>query len=436
MVVTRFAPSPTGELHVGGARTALYSYLYARHSNGKFILRIEDTDLERSKQEYVDNILRSIDWLGLEYDEIHYQSKRLDIYNDYAKKLMDSGRAYKRVDADKGECIVFKIDRDYIYWDDAVHERIGRDISKDPDLVIVKSDGYPTYNFACVVDDTLMGITHVVRGNDHISNTPKQISLIRALGGACPIYGHIPLILNPDMSKMSKREETSLETATLKYRDEGYLPEALINFLALLGWSPGGDLEIMDKETLIKLFTLERVNKKSAVFDLAKLKWLNGSYIRKKSLDDLTLECRAMLLTRFNKLSVNDAILKELVRQNQERMKTLRDFVDQTKFFFTDDVEYNSEAVKAYILPDQSRQILLEIIDSFNSMNDFSKDSISAILKDITSKKGLKFVQVAQPLRVAATGNTISPPIDETISILGKEKTLQRIKKALSIANK
>lgn len=440
-VVTRFAPSPTGNLHIGGARTALYSYLFARHCGGKFILRIEDTDVERSKPEYVDDIIEVMRWLGLDYDEIYYQSKRLDIYREYAEKLLSTGRAYKRLDPGKGEGIVFKIDRDYVYWDDVVHGRIGRDISKDPDLVIYKSDGYPTYNFACVVDDMLTGVTHVIRGNDHIPNTPKQISLFRALGAEAPVFAHIPLILNPDLSKMSKdykksgkeSSEPAIETAALKYREEGFLPEAINNFLALLGWSPGNDLEIMDMKTLVSLFSLERVNKKSAVFDMKKLLWLNSHYIRNKPLDDLAVICKEYLAADNELSAIDFQTLKELVRQNQERLKTLNDLEGQIRFVLDDCLRYDEDAVSKYVKNNLSRDILRELGRRFSALGNFSKEEIYKILKELEVKFNVKFIGVAQPLRVALTGGTVSPPIDETAAVLGKSKVLARIERALSL---
>ena len=276
MLKVRFAPSPTGYLHVGGARTALFNYLFARHHNGKMVLRVEDTDRERSSEEFLDDILNSLSWLGIEWDEGPvFQSQRQKIYTEFAEKLLKAGRAYEEK-TEKGVGIRFKSDVDRVKFQDLIRGEIefAQDFS---DIVIMKSDGTPTYNFACVIDDALLGITHIVRGEDHISNTPKQILLYQALGFDIPEFAHLPLILGQDRSRLSKRHGA---VSVSEYRRQGFLPQALFNFLALLGWSPGDNREILSKKELIKLFSLDRVNKSNAVFDIEKLKWMNKKYLK------------------------------------------------------------------------------------------------------------------------------------------------------------
>ncbi|MFQ5965912.1 MAG: glutamate--tRNA ligase, partial [Candidatus Scalinduaceae bacterium] len=276
-VKVRFPPSPTGFLHIGGARTALYNWLFARHHGGKFILRIEDTDQLRSSKEATQTILDSLTWLGLDWDEgPYYQSNRLNIYQEYVDKMLKEGNAFHVDDPEKGRAVCFKIKNGITDFDDLIHGNISFDTSLIEDFVIQKADGFPSYNFACVVDDGVMEITHVIRGDDHISNTPRQIALCKALDFDIPKFAHIPMILGEDGTRLSKRHGA---TSVTEYRERGYLPEAIINFIALLGWSPGDDQEFLTKQEMIEKFSLKRVNKTSARFDNTKLDWMNGKYI-------------------------------------------------------------------------------------------------------------------------------------------------------------
>ena len=292
-VKVRFAPSPTGYLHIGGARTALFNWLFARHNKGIFLLRIEDTDQQRSTEEATHAILDSMKWLGLDWDEgPHFQSQRLSIYKQYAEKLVAHGKAFYDTDEEGRKAIRFKMQDGVTEINDLIHGAITFDASLIEDFVILKADGFPTYNFACVVDDAEMGITHIIRGDDHISNTPKQIALYNAFGFKMPEFAHIPMILGEDGSRLSKRHGA---TSVTEYRDKGYLPHALVNFLALLGWSPGNDQEIISIQEMIEKFTLKRVNKTSAQFNNTKLDWMNGQYIKNTPIEHLTTEVKVFL---------------------------------------------------------------------------------------------------------------------------------------------
>lgn len=440
-VRVRFAPSPTGTLHIGGARTALYNFLFARANKGALVLRIEDTDRARSTPEALQTIYDGLHWLGLTWDEgPFFQTQRLDKYTAAAETLLASGRAYKREDPGKGTAVVFRIDREYIEWDDCIHGKIGRDITKDPDVVIVKSDGIPTYNFACVIDDADMKITHVIRGDDHVSNTPKQISLFRALQLEPPLFAHIPLILNPDGSKMSKDykkkggggAEQLISTSVLYYRDAGFLPEAVVNFLSLLGWAPGEDREVIPFDELQRIFALDHVNNKSAQFNIEKLLWMNGSYIRSLALDKVVELALPYLHKEFAMERFSGEQVREAVRQQHERLKTLADIARTTEFFFKEEVVYDEKAV-AKVLKKEGVKDVLTDASALLGATSFSPHEVETVLKTLAEKRGAKFQEIAQPLRVALTGTMVSPPIHDTICLLGKDRCLARIARALEL---
>ena len=311
-VKVRFPPSPTGFLHIGGARTALYNWLFARHHDGEFILRIEDTDQLRSSKEATQTILDSLTWLGLDWDDgPYYQSNRLNIYQEYVDKLLKEGNAFHVDDPEKGRAVRFKIKEGTTDFDDLIHGNISFDTSLIEDFIIQKADGFPSYNFACVVDDGVMEITHVIRGDDHISNTPRQIALYKALGFDIPKFAHIPMILGEDGSRLSKRHGAASVT---EYRDKGYLPEAIINFIALLGWSPGNDQEFLTKQEMIEKFSLKRVNKTSARFDNTKLDWMTGQYIMNMPTKSLIKELYPYIeKAGFDTESITDEWLYKLV---------------------------------------------------------------------------------------------------------------------------
>lgn len=347
-IKVRFAPSPTGYLHIGGARTALFNWLFARHNKGVFLLRIEDTDQQRSTEAATQAILDSMKWLGLEWDEgPYFQSQRLSIYKQNAEKLVSNGKAFYDTDAEGRKAIRFRMQDGVTEINDLIHGTITFDTSLIEDFVILKADGFPTYNFACVVDDAEMGITHIIRGDDHISNTPKQIALYQAFGFKLPEFAHIPMILGEDGSRLSKRHGA---TSVTEYRDKGYLPHALVNFLALLGWSPGNDQEIISITEMIEKFTLKRANKTSAQFNNTKLDWMNGQYIKNTPVELLTAEVK-----RFFEKSGNATVeipgewLTNLVKLYHERFKTFQDLLNQTRFFFTDMIEYDQAAADKFL---------------------------------------------------------------------------------------
>lgn len=458
-IITRFAPSPTGSLHIGGARTAIFNWLFARHNKGKFLLRIEDTDQARSTDESLDEILRSMEWLGLNFDDIPIrQSERLEIYREYANKLLDSGKAYrcyvspeeleqKRKEAQQnGEFFQYKRewasesagqdepfairlstpDHGDIQVHDLLRGIINFDAKEIDDFVILKMDGFPTYNFAVVIDDSLMEITHILRGDDHLINTPKQILIYEALGFKVPMFAHVSMILGSDKTKLSKRHgATSIEA----YRDIGYLPEAMINYLARLGWSYG-DEEIFSKEELIEKFSLENLGKSAAVFNPEKLTWLNTHYLKEKPGKEIAELIIPLMKDKGYNAELDDKLLM-IIEQLRDRSKTINDLVDKSHYFYTDHIEYEKKARDKFLKEDNI-PVFKSLIKQLTMLESFDQDSIHKTFEDIMKKTGLKLGKIAQPTRVALTGGTVSPGIFEVMEILGKEKVIDRLNKALS----
>lgn len=425
MVRVRFAPSPTGNLHIGGARTALFNWLYSRAKCGKFILRIEDTDLSRSKQEYIDEVLNSLKWLGLEWDEIYYQSKRFDIYREYAQKALKSGLAYVEKSESGKEAIIFKVLPQKIKISDLIHGEIEFDTSVIKDQVLIKSDGTPTYNFACVVDDALMKITHIIRGDDHISNTPKQALLYQALGFPVPEFAHLPLILAKEGGRMSKRKGA---TAITEYRQLGYLPEALVNFLMLLGWSPGENREVIDIEEAIRLFDIKNVNKTAAVMDLDKLDWINNQYLKQEDPEKLTEAVLPLLVEKryIDKDNFDREYLLSIVKLFQARLTVLNDFPEWADFFFLKEVTIDPAAQQKFLSQDLSREFKL-FIDRLDKLDKFDIATIEASFRELVAELGIQAKALIHPIRVALTGKTIGPGLFEVIYYLGKERTKERL---------
>jgi len=433
-VRVRFAPRPTGKLHIGGVRTALFNFLFARREGGAFILRIEDTDRQRSKDEFTQGIQDSLRWLGLNWDEgPFFQSQRTEHYDWAVKALLDKGQAYTREDPGKGEAVVFKIPRGPVEFEDLVHGKISIDLTKDPDLVIRKSDGSPTYNFACVIDDADMRITHVIRGDDHIYNTPKQLAVYAALGLAAPRYAHIPLILNPDGTKMSKRDD--VPAFALDYKELGYLSEAVINFLALLGWSPGNDLELMTVSDMVKLFSIERINRSPAKFYLEKLKAFNRHYLKIRPLEELVELALPYLRGAYDLSAVHRETIAEAIRVNRDRLDVLPDAVELTRFALVKDPPVDEKAEQKHLLRDGAAEALKRCRDLFRGLHStgkFTADRIEGGIKAIAADLGRKLAEVAQPVRVAVTGIDRSPPIHETLLLIGGSETVRRIEAALA----
>ncbi len=456
-VVTRFAPSPTGHLHIGGARTAIFNWLFARHHQGKFILRIEDTDLHRSTDEYTQSIISSMKWLGLDWDEGPiFQRDRLELYNHYAEKLYLSGWAYycdcspEEVERRRQEALAKGLKPKY---DGKCRDRglkpgpgkvlrfrcpqegvtIVKDIIKGSmvfsneeldDLVLIRSDGMPTYNFSAVVDDITMGITHVIRGDDHVNNTPKQILIYQALGEPIPEFAHVPLILGPDRKRLSKRHGA---TSVIAYKEMGYLPEAMLNYLVRLGWSYG-DQEIFTKEELIEKFSLERVGSSSSVFDLEKLNWLNGYYIRSKSPGEFYELVMPFLKARGYPEKPKEYVEKAIATF-QPRCSTIAEMADAMNFYFLDTLNYDPEGVKKFFVP-EVLPALEKIINRLGSMDKFEEPKVEEVFRRVSEETSLKLKIVAQAVRLALTGRTASPGLFEIMDILGKEETLKRLRKA------
>jgi glutamyl-tRNA synthetase len=455
---TRFAPSPTGYLHVGGARTALFSWLYARKHGGKFILRIEDTDLERSSQESVNAILEGMTWLGLEYDEgPFYQTHRFDRYKEVIQQLLDQGDAYYcyctreeldvlreqqmqdkekpryngkcRHGSDKtGERVVrFKNpEQGEVVIDDLVKGQIVVANKELDDLIIARSDGTPTYNLTVVVDDMDMGVTHVIRGDDHVNNTPRQINILKALGAKLPVYAHVPMILGSDSARLSKRHSA---VSIIQYRNDGYLPEALLNYLVRLGWSHG-DQELFSIDEMIQLFELEKVNVSASTFNTEKLLWLNHQYIMSSDPAHVAHHLSWHLGERGIDPTTGPS-LAEVVKAQRERCKNLVDMAEESLYFYRDFETYDEKAVKKNFKAGVD-QILQHLWDRFDALSTWEAEAVHQVVLDSAEQMQLNLGKVAQPLRVAVCGCGVSPAIDVTLSLLGKEKTLQRIARAIA----
>jgi glutamyl-tRNA synthetase len=457
-VRVRFAPSPTGYLHVGGARTALFNWLYARHEGGQFILRIEDTDQLRSTEASTRAILDALTWLGLSWDEGPvFQAQRVDLHRAMVKKLIDAGKAFhcactqeeleekrKRALAEgrkpkyDGTCRERQLTKAANTVVRFRCPRVGMTIVRDlikgnitfnneelDDLVIERADGYPTYNFAVVVDDIEMNITHVIRGDDHVNNTPRQMLLYEALGAGPPQFGHVPMILGADKARLSKRHGA---TSVMAYQEMGYLPEALVNYLVRLGWSHG-DQEIFSLDELIRLFSLESVGKSAAVFNPEKLLWLNQHYIQEYQGDKLVENMIPFWLARGFEPSDRD-YMRQVVENLRTRSKTLLEMADTSAFYFLDKVDYDPEAAKKFLTAEM-KEHLLAVADKLLSYLDYSKSGLEAFLREVAENRGVKLKVIAQPLRVALTGKSVSPGIDDVMVTLGKDRVVRRIRQAV-----
>jgi glutamyl-tRNA synthetase len=455
LVRTRFAPSPTGFLHIGGLRTALFCWLYARRHSGQFVLRIEDTDLERSTEAAIQQILDGMEWAGLDYEEgPFYQTKRFDRYKEVIEDMLESGHAYRcyctkeelaqlrtdqmargekprydgrwrdRTDTRPGVAPVVRFKNPLggdVVVDDVVHGRVVFQNAELDDLIIARSDGTPTYNFCVVVDDMDMRITHVIRGDDHLNNTPRQMNMLRALGHQPPVYAHLPMILGPDGSKLSKRHGA---VSVLQYRDDGFLPEAVLNYLVRLGWSHG-DQEIFSIEEMIQLFDIAEVNKSASIFDVNKLTWLNQQHMMHAPPSRIVPLLR-WHLERDGIRADDDDRLEQIVVVQRERTKTVREMAANSAFFFRPPQTYDEKAVRKHVTPD-----MLPLVDllrqELEGLADWSAPAIHQLINDLATAKQIPLGKLAQPLRLAMCGGTVSPPIDATLSILGKAESLTRL---------
>lgn len=458
-VRARFAPSPTGDLHIGGARTALFNWLLARHTGGAFILRIEDTDVARSTQESIQVILDAMTWLGLDWDEgPFYQTERISLYREMADQLVTKGKAYpcfclpeeleaKREAAMKAglkpkydrTCLqrktsppnrpfairFFSPDEGKTVVEDLIQGRVEFDNSELDDLIILRSDGLPTYNFSVVVDDVTMDITHVIRGNDHLNNTPRQIQIYQALGCPLPKFGHVPMILGPDKKKLSKRHGAQ---SVMEYQKMGYLPQGVVNYLVRLGWSYGDQEEFTLKE-LIEKFTLEAVGKAAAAINSGKLNWLNSQYIKRMETDELTKKVLPFIEAKGYSVTDTD-LLKRAVLSLRERSKTLVEMAELSEFYFWEEIIYDEEAAQKF-LKGESMVIFEEVIASLSKEGVLKKENNHHLIQRLSESRNEPLVKIAQPLRVALTGRTVSPPIDEVMEALGRERVIQRLQRAM-----
>lgn len=436
-VTVRFAPSPTGYLHLGSARTALFNYLFARRYNGRFLLRIEDTDRVRSEDRFLEEILSDLRWLGIGWDtEPVFQSQRFEIYRQKAATILASKKAYK-----EGDAVIFSVEKGRtLEADDMIHGPLTFSTDVIKDQVMIKSDGSPTYNFACVVDDAAMGITHILRGDDHISNIPKQLLFYEALGESPPRFGHMPLILGQDGAKLSKRHGgVSVE----EYRKEGFLPEALVNHLILLGWFPGEEHEVLTLEEAVNLFEIKGMGAVQAKFDMQKLRWLNAVHIMKKTPDELLPLVKEQMKaagvdaaasapevgTSSGIPSVNDDFLRQLIDLYKIRMKTVKDFVDLTECFFTDAYAVEKEAKKKHLDNPENRLNLRIFAEKLASLTEFTHEKIEEACRSLAEEKNLKPSALIHPARVAISGRTAGAGLFEMMELLGREKVLERMRR-------
>jgi glutamyl-tRNA synthetase len=457
-VRTRFAPSPTGYLHIGGARTALFSWLYARSHRGSFVLRIEDTDRERSTQEAVEAIIEGLAWLGLDYDEgPYFQTERSPRYREVIERLLTEDQAYycycskERLEALRAEQMARKEKPRYdgrcrhargigtdpvvrfknpvggqVLVEDRIRGRVLFQNSELDDLIIARADGTPTYNLCVVVDDADMGITHVIRGDDHLNNTPRQINILRALGSREPVYAHVPMILGADGKRLSKRHGA---VSVLQYRDEGYLPGALLNYLVRLGWSHG-DQEVFSIDEMIERFDIAAVNKAAATFNPGKLQWLNQQYLKAIGTPELTQRLR-FYLDRLQIRAVPPPELADVVQPLRERSKTLMEMASQARIYYVDEVAYEQAAAARYLSP-ESLAVLKALRGMLAGLASWAPEAIHPEIIRVAEQLGLKLAQIAQPLRVALCGGTVSPPIDVTLGLIGRERCLWRIDRAIA----
>lgn len=475
----RFAPSPTGYLHVGGLRTALYNFLFARKYNGTFVLRIEDTDRNRYVEGAVENLIKALNWAGLQYDEgpevggnfgPYLQSERLEIYKKYANELIEKGKAYYcfcsperlkalREEQEKQKLPQAKYDKhclhlskeeieeklnsgiqkvirlnvvqnETIKFDDIIRGHVEFESNNVDDQVLIKSDGYPTYHLANVVDDHLMKITHVIRGEEWLSSTPKHVLLYDAFGWERPVFAHLPLLLNPDRSKLSKRQG---DVAVEDYRDKGYLKEALINFVALLGWNAGDDKEFYYMNELINNFSLERVNKSGAVFDLQKLNWLNAEHLRKKSNQELLILLKDELQrSKFKDQFFSDEYLIQIIEAMKERVSFIKEFIDSCVYFYQAPAEYEQKAVEKNWRPETSNH-LIKLKEEFSKLSNPTKEDYEQALIKVSEELNVGKGKLIHPLRLALSGQSTGPGMFDLLFILGKDEVINRIETAIKI---
>lgn len=424
MVRVRFAPSPTGYLHIGSARTALFNWLYARRHGGALLLRIEDTDRTRSEKRFLDEIMIDLAWLGIAWDEEPIsQSARFDVYREAAAGLVAAGKAYR-----EGEAYIFTVPKGKtITVDDMIHGAVTFNTDDIKDQVMIKSDGSPAYNFCCVIDDAYLKITHIIRGDDHMSNTPKQVLFYEALGLTPPRFGHMPLIMGQDGAKLSKRHGG---VAVEEYKREGFLPEALVNYLLLLGWSPGGDREIIDLKEAVRAFDINDMKGVQAKFDLTKLRWMNGEYIARMPTEELTRRIKDHAAFSGKEISLPENDLRRIVELYKPRIKTLSEFPQLADYFFGDTYAVDAKAVEKHLAPAEGKAILDAFAARLEGLGDFSHTALEEACRSLAAERGLKASQVIHPTRVAISGKTAGAGLFETMEILGRATVVARMRRA------
>ena len=428
-VRVRFAPSPTGKVHIGNIRAAIYNWLYARHTGGKFLLRVEDTDLERSTPEAIAVLMDCMKWLGLDYDEpVFYQTKNVARHLECVEKLLASGRAYKvektSRDGKTGVVTMFRMPKEgTIEFDDIVKGHMAKKAEDVQDFAIVRSDGSPIFHIANVVDDIDQGVTHIIRGDDHVENTFKHIEIFKALGAPIPKYGHLSMIVNQQGKPYSKRDGAAFVG---EFREQGYLPEALFNYLLLLGWNPGDDREVLTKEEMVQLFDLEKVHVTAAKFDLKKLQWMNGEYVKRLPRETFEAELRSRVAAAGLTIPA-DFNMPLLIDQLQVRTKFLNDIPGNCAYFFTDDYPYDEKSVEKRLRKEGVKETLLDLADRFEKLPEWTAAAGEAMVKELSQGNGMG--PWVHPIRVAVSGRMDGPGLFEMLELIGREKTVERLRK-------
>ena len=428
-VRVRFAPSPTGKVHIGNIRAAIYNWLYARHTGGKFLLRVEDTDLERSTPEAIAVLMDCMKWLGLDYDEpVFYQTKNVARHLECVEKLLASGRAYKvektSRDGKTGVVTMFRMPKEgTIEFDDIVKGHMAKKAEDVQDFAIVRSDGSPIFHIANVVDDIDQGVTHIIRGDDHVENTFKHIEIFKALGAPIPKYGHLSMIVNQQGKPYSKRDGAAFVG---EFREQGYLPEALFNYLLLLGWNPGDDREVLTKEEMVQLFDLEKVHVTAAKFDLKKLQWMNGEYVKRLPRETFEAELRSRVAAAGLTIPA-DFNMPLLIDQLQVRTKFLNDIPGNCAYFFTDDYPYDEKSVEKRLRKDGVKETLLDLADRFEKLPEWTAAAGEAMVKELSQGNGMG--PWVHPIRVAVSGRMDGPGLFEMLELIGRKKTVERLRK-------
>ena len=425
----RFAPSPTGKVHIGNIRAAIYNWLYARHTGGKFLLRIEDTDLERSTPEAIKALFECMEWLKLDWDEeVFYQTKNVKRHLEVVDQLLASGHAYKvektSRDGKTGVVTMFRMPKEgVIEFDDIVKGHMAKKAEDVQDFAIVRSDGSPIFHIANVVDDIDQRVTHIIRGDDHVENTFKHICIFKALGAPVPKYGHLSMIVNQQGKPYSKRDGAAFVG---EFREQGYLPEALFNYLLLLGWNPGDDREVLSRDEMVKLFELEKVHVTAAMFDLKKLQWMNGEYVKRLPRNVFESELRKRVEAAG--LSIPDGFnMPALIDQMQVRTKFLNDMPANVAYFFTDDYPYDEKSVEKRLKKDGVKDTLLDLVQRFSGVGEWTAPALESVIKELSQGNGMG--PWVHPIRVAVSGRMDGPGLFEMLEILGRDKTLARLKK-------